>query len=152
VTIEVRLQSVACIEQYGKQPGTDNAQGEAGTEPQDLAAVEPGSSAGISRLPTTEEDQVRRGIEILARRKANMWNIGTVASVPRPCIYNQGSSNVAVAEERKHYCISLIDIVGTISHFIGSNHGQLLGLESTPSHGPEISLMFVSARGQRRVP
>jgi len=65
-----------------------------------------GSSSGISRLPATEEDQMRLGIELFASRKANMWNIGTVASVPRPCIYHQGSSNVAVAAERKHYYLN----------------------------------------------
>lgn len=74
---------------------------------------------------------MRRDIEIFASRKANVWNIGTVASMPRPCIYHQGLRNIAVVGERKRYCISLIESSGQLPILLEVNMEQPPAREST---------------------
>lgn len=87
-----------------------NSQGEGGLEPQDPEAVKLVELFWDLQSATTEEDQIRLGIEIFESHKENVWNIGTVASAPQPFIYNQGLGNVAVAEEREYYHISLMEL------------------------------------------
>ena len=87
-----------------------NAQGTDGTEPQDPEAVRLVELFWDLQTATTEEEQVRLGIEIFESHQENVWNIGTVASAPQPFVYNQGLGNIAVAEDREYYHISLMEL------------------------------------------
>jgi peptide/nickel transport system substrate-binding protein len=87
-----------------------NAQGADGTEPQIPEAVELVELFWELQTATTNEEQVRLGIEIFENHKENVWNIGTVASAPQPFVYNQGLGNISVAEEREYYHISLMEL------------------------------------------
>ncbi len=86
------------------------AQGTDGTEPQDPEAVKLMELFWELESSTTEEEQIRLGIEIFENHKENVWNIGTVASAPQPFVYSQGLGNIAVAEEREYYHISLMEL------------------------------------------
>ncbi len=86
------------------------AQGTEGTEPQDPEAVKLIELFWELESATTEEEQIRLGIEIFENHKENVWNIGTVASAPQPFVYSQGLGNIAVAEEREYYHISLMEL------------------------------------------
>lgn len=86
------------------------AQGTDGTEPQDPEAVKLMELFWELESATTEEEQIRLGIEIFENHKENVWNIGTVASAPQPFVYSQGLGNIAVAEEREYYHISLMEL------------------------------------------
>ncbi len=87
-----------------------NAQGADGTEPQIPEAVELVELFWELQTATTDEEQVRLGIEIFENHRENVWNIGTVASAPQPFVYNQGLGNISVAEERGYYHISLMEL------------------------------------------
>lgn len=87
-----------------------NAQGADGTEPQDPEAVKLVELFWELQTATTAEEQTRLGIEIFESHKENVWNIGTVASAPQPFVYNQGLGNIAVAEDREYYHISLMEL------------------------------------------
>ncbi len=86
------------------------AQGTDGTEPQDPEAVKLIELFWELEAATTEEEQIRLGIAIFENHKENVWNIGTVASAPQPFVYSQGLGNIAVAEEREYYHISLMEL------------------------------------------
>lgn len=87
-----------------------NAQGEGEGRPQDPEAVRMVELFWDLQTATTEEEQVRIGIEIFESHKENVWNIGTVASAPQPFVYNQGLGNISVAEDREYYHISLMEL------------------------------------------
>ena len=55
-----------------------NAQGADGTEPQSPEAVELVELFWELQTATSDEEQVRLGIEIFENHKENVWNIGTV--------------------------------------------------------------------------
>ncbi len=85
-------------------------QKEEGLEPQDPEAVKLVELFWQLQTATSAAEQTRLGIEIFESHKENVWNIGTVASAPQPFVYNRNLGNIAVAEEREYYHISLMEL------------------------------------------